>query len=212
MVAAAAAGAAEALRAFGRQEGVTIVSVDGGCPGVQNVADGVIGATSQQYPRKMAEMGIEAIAAFVPHGGGDGRCRLGPARQQTPQLAHVAAERCLVVQTRRIGVRQLHFAGRARRMRREKVVQRLVVRQQHGELQDRHRRRDRRAQRLHEREQVGADACDGEALCLLANGTHLGECRGIGARCAIVAYTLQLRIQRTHLCGTVQAKRQRSGK
>ena len=64
----AAAGAAEALRAFGRQEGVTIVSVDGGCPGVQNVADGVIGATSQQYPRKMAEMGIEAIAAFAKDG------------------------------------------------------------------------------------------------------------------------------------------------
>ena len=64
----AAAGAAEALRAFGRQDGVTIVSVDGGCPGVQNVAEGVIGATSQQYPRKMAEMGIEAIAAFAKDG------------------------------------------------------------------------------------------------------------------------------------------------
>ena len=61
-------GAAEALRAFGRQEGVTIVSVDGGCPGVQNVADGVIGATSQQYPLKMASMGIEAIAAFAKDG------------------------------------------------------------------------------------------------------------------------------------------------
>ena len=47
---------------------MTIVSVDGGCPGVQNVADGVIGATSQQYPRKMAEMGIEAIAAFAKDG------------------------------------------------------------------------------------------------------------------------------------------------
>ena len=31
-----------------------IMSVDGGCPGVKNVADGVIGATSQQYPLLMA--------------------------------------------------------------------------------------------------------------------------------------------------------------
>ncbi|MBU2360279.1 MAG: substrate-binding domain-containing protein, partial [Alphaproteobacteria bacterium] len=46
----AAAGAYEALKAVGRENDVLIVSVDGGCPGVQNVADGVIGATSQQYP------------------------------------------------------------------------------------------------------------------------------------------------------------------
>ena len=64
----AAAGAYEALKSFGKQDGVTIVSVDGGCPGVQNVKEGVIGATAQQYPRKMAEMGIEAIAAFAKDG------------------------------------------------------------------------------------------------------------------------------------------------
>ena len=45
-----------------------IVSVDGGCPGVQNVADGVIGATSQQYPLLMASLGIEAIAAWGKDG------------------------------------------------------------------------------------------------------------------------------------------------
>jgi len=43
----AAAGAYEALRSIGRESDVLIVSVDGGCPGVQNIADGVIGATSQ---------------------------------------------------------------------------------------------------------------------------------------------------------------------
>ncbi|QPH54495.1 sugar ABC transporter substrate-binding protein [Pontivivens ytuae] len=64
----AAAGAYEALRAFGRQDDVLIVSVDGGCPGVQNVADGVIGATSQQYPLLMASLGIEAIAAYAADG------------------------------------------------------------------------------------------------------------------------------------------------
>ncbi|KQI67552.1 sugar ABC transporter [Loktanella sp. 3ANDIMAR09] len=64
----AAAGAYEALRAIGRENDVLIVSVDGGCPGVQNVADGVIGATAQQYPLDMASLGIEAIAAFAADG------------------------------------------------------------------------------------------------------------------------------------------------
>ncbi|MFD1340817.1 sugar ABC transporter substrate-binding protein [Litorisediminicola beolgyonensis] len=64
----AAAGAYEALKAIGRENDVMIVSVDGGCPGVQNVADGVIGATSQQYPLKMASLGIEAIAAYAKDG------------------------------------------------------------------------------------------------------------------------------------------------
>jgi fructose transport system substrate-binding protein len=64
----AAAGAYEALVAAGREGEVLIVSVDGGCPGVQNVADGVIGATSQQYPLLMASMGIEAIAQYAADG------------------------------------------------------------------------------------------------------------------------------------------------
>lgn len=64
----AAAGAYEALKAIGRENDVLIVSVDGGCPGVANVKDGVIGATSQQYPLLMASKGIEAIAAFAADG------------------------------------------------------------------------------------------------------------------------------------------------
>ena len=64
----AAAGAYEALKAMGRQDDVLIVSVDGGCPGVQNIAEGVIGATSQQYPLLMASLGIEAIAAYAADG------------------------------------------------------------------------------------------------------------------------------------------------
>jgi fructose transport system substrate-binding protein len=60
----AAAGAWEALKAVGKDDGsVLIVSIDGGCPGVNNVKDGVIGATSQQYPHKMASMALEAIAS-----------------------------------------------------------------------------------------------------------------------------------------------------
>jgi fructose transport system substrate-binding protein len=64
----AAAGAYEALRAIGRENDVMIVSVDGGCPGVQNVAEGVIGATAQQYPLDMARLGMEAIAAYAADG------------------------------------------------------------------------------------------------------------------------------------------------
>ena len=59
----AAAGAWEALKGAGKDDGsVLIVSIDGGCPGVKNVKAGVIGATSQQYPHKMASMALEAIA------------------------------------------------------------------------------------------------------------------------------------------------------
>ena len=63
-----AAGAYEALKAVGKEGSTLIVSVDGGCPGVKNVKDGVIGATSQQYPLLMASKGIEAIAAFAKDG------------------------------------------------------------------------------------------------------------------------------------------------
>ena len=64
----AAAGAYEALKSIGRENDVLIVSVDGGCPGVKNVQEGVIGATSQQYPLDMAAQGVEAIAQFAKDG------------------------------------------------------------------------------------------------------------------------------------------------
>jgi len=64
----AAAGAYEALKSIGRESDVLIVSVDGGCPGVADVKDGVIGATSQQYPLLMASLGIEAIVAWAKDG------------------------------------------------------------------------------------------------------------------------------------------------
>ncbi|MBB5751771.1 sugar ABC transporter substrate-binding protein [Prosthecomicrobium pneumaticum] len=65
----AAAGAYEALKAAGKADGsVLVVSIDGGCPGVENVKAGVIGATSQQYPLKMAAMAMESIAEFAKSG------------------------------------------------------------------------------------------------------------------------------------------------
>ncbi|MEW9264644.1 substrate-binding domain-containing protein, partial [Kineococcus endophyticus] len=63
----AASGADNALKAAGKS-GVIIVSVDGGCDGVKEVTDGVIGATAQQYPLKMAELGVKAIADYAKDG------------------------------------------------------------------------------------------------------------------------------------------------
>lgn len=64
----AAAGAYEALKSFGMEKDVLIVSVDGGCPGVSNIKDGVIGATSMQFPLKMASEGVSAIVEFAKSG------------------------------------------------------------------------------------------------------------------------------------------------
>ena len=64
----AAAGAHRALRAAGRDKSVVLVSVDGGCTGVRNVKAGVIAATSQQYPLKMASLGVEAAVEYAKSG------------------------------------------------------------------------------------------------------------------------------------------------
>ena len=64
----AAAGAYPALKAAGKEKGVVIVSVDGGCAGIKNVKAGVIAATSQQYPLKMASMGVEAGVEYAKGG------------------------------------------------------------------------------------------------------------------------------------------------
>ncbi|HMM95208.1 MAG: substrate-binding domain-containing protein [Micrococcales bacterium] len=61
-----AVGANAALKAAGKT--ATIVSVDGGCAGVSSVKSGVIGATAQQYPLKMATLGMEAIAKIARGG------------------------------------------------------------------------------------------------------------------------------------------------
>jgi fructose transport system substrate-binding protein len=63
-----AAGAWEALKAAGKAQGVVMVSVDGGCPGVKNVKAGVIGATSQQYPLVMASLGVAAVVDYAKTG------------------------------------------------------------------------------------------------------------------------------------------------
>mgnify|MGYP000882832337 FL=1 len=64
----AAAGAYNALKKAGKEKGVLIVSVDGGCAGVADVGKGVIAATSQQYPLKMAAMGVAAGVDYAKGG------------------------------------------------------------------------------------------------------------------------------------------------
>jgi fructose transport system substrate-binding protein len=64
----AAAGGYSALKAAGKDKGVLVVAIDGGCPGVKSVKEGIIGATSQQYPLLMAAKGVEAIAEFAKSG------------------------------------------------------------------------------------------------------------------------------------------------
>src|ERR671935_923240 len=64
-----AAGAWNALQKAGKKTSdVTIVSVDGGCQGVRNVKAGIIDATSQQYPLKMASLGVAAVVNYAKTG------------------------------------------------------------------------------------------------------------------------------------------------
>jgi fructose transport system substrate-binding protein len=72
----AAVGAQKALKAANVQNPI-VVSIDGGCDGVQQVKDGLINATSQQYPVKMAELGVKAIKDIETG---------GPKPQVTPGL------------------------------------------------------------------------------------------------------------------------------
>jgi fructose transport system substrate-binding protein len=64
----AAYGGYAALKAAGKEKGVTVVAVDGGCQGVKWVKEGIIGATSQQYPLLMAADGVQAVADFIKTG------------------------------------------------------------------------------------------------------------------------------------------------
>lgn len=63
-----AAGAYKALKAAGKDKGVVIVSVDGGCDGIRDVGAGVIAATAQQYPLRMAAMGVAAGVEYARTG------------------------------------------------------------------------------------------------------------------------------------------------
>jgi fructose transport system substrate-binding protein len=63
-------GAATALKAAGKDpKDYVMVSVDGGCNAIKNgIKTGIIDATSQQYPLKMAALGVEKGAAAARGG------------------------------------------------------------------------------------------------------------------------------------------------
>jgi len=60
-------GAATAISSLGSKD-VTLVAVDGACSGVQDVSDGIVGATAMQFPSRMGEQAVEAIAAYLDDG------------------------------------------------------------------------------------------------------------------------------------------------
>jgi fructose transport system substrate-binding protein len=64
----AAAGAAQALAGKGDASKVVIGSIDGSCTGVSNVKSGKFAATVMQFPKKMAEMGVDAVVTFAQNG------------------------------------------------------------------------------------------------------------------------------------------------
>lgn len=64
----AAYGGYAALKAAGKEKGILFVAVDGGCQGVKWVKDGILGATSQQYPLLMAADGVQAVADYIKSG------------------------------------------------------------------------------------------------------------------------------------------------
>ena len=63
-------GGANALKAAGKDpKDFILVSVDGGCDAIKRgIKTGVIDATSQQYPLKMAALGVEKGAASARGG------------------------------------------------------------------------------------------------------------------------------------------------
>lgn len=64
----AAAGAFRVIKASHRQGRVTIVGIDGGCPGVEAVKRGELSATSQQFPARMASQAVQAVERFRREG------------------------------------------------------------------------------------------------------------------------------------------------
>lgn len=64
----AARGAYVALQAKGLAGQVVIGSIDGSCQGVTDVKDGKIAVTVMQFPKEMAEQGVQAAVEFAESG------------------------------------------------------------------------------------------------------------------------------------------------
>jgi fructose transport system substrate-binding protein len=63
-----ARGAYAAILARGKQGQILIGSIDGGCGGVADVKEGRLGATVMQFPKRMAEDGIDAVLQYAKTG------------------------------------------------------------------------------------------------------------------------------------------------
>lgn len=63
-----AQGAFTAIKNKGLTGKVLVTSIDGSCSGVRSVADGTIGATVMQFPTKMGQLAVDAIAKFAADG------------------------------------------------------------------------------------------------------------------------------------------------
>jgi len=61
-------GAYAALRAAGKADKVLLVVIDGSCDGIKMVRSGVFDADAVQYPGKMAELGVDAVARIARGG------------------------------------------------------------------------------------------------------------------------------------------------
>ncbi|MEU6655175.1 substrate-binding domain-containing protein [Streptomyces sp. NPDC046900] len=64
----AARGAYQAISAKGLASKVVVGSIDGSCQGVADVKAGKVGATVMQFPKKMAEGGIDAVVKYAKDG------------------------------------------------------------------------------------------------------------------------------------------------
>jgi fructose transport system substrate-binding protein len=64
----AARGAYAALAAKGLTGKVVVGAIDGGCQGVSDVKNGHFAATVMQFPKKMAQAGVDAVVAFAKNG------------------------------------------------------------------------------------------------------------------------------------------------
>jgi fructose transport system substrate-binding protein len=63
-----ARGAYAAIAARGKQDQIVMASIDGGCDGVADVKDGKLGATVMQFPKRMAEQGVDAVVNYAKTG------------------------------------------------------------------------------------------------------------------------------------------------
>jgi len=57
----AAEGAYNALKAQGKEKGVTVLAIDGSCAGLKFLGTGEFAADAVQYPGKMAGLGVDAV-------------------------------------------------------------------------------------------------------------------------------------------------------